>query len=286
MNMTSCPLLELILSQVRNNEYPINSLVIEKIRFIMSERIRGKIGVDECKNLLDPLLKNHHPREWLEMILSTNDIPIPIQGNDDPKEKGIRKKTRSWTTYEDQRLVAGIHKYGLENWGKISCFVGSGRTRAQCVQRWKRGLNPNISKDHWTPLEEEKLIVLVKERGLNGWTSISHELGSRTDVQCRYHYIQMKKENRVPEDYDESVLLPTARSLKDLQKVAKPVEKGSLSQSNTQNKISTIFKDVTLDIFLDVFSQEESENPSDFFYKHVSSNGNIQVGVFNMSKDL
>jgi len=28
----------------------------------------------------------------------------------------------------------------------VASFVGNGRTRAQCAQRWSRGLNPKICK--------------------------------------------------------------------------------------------------------------------------------------------
>ncbi|EAX96507.1 Myb-like DNA-binding domain containing protein [Trichomonas vaginalis G3] len=108
------------------------------------------------------------------------------------------KKSKTWTKHEDQRLLAAIHKYGFLDWNKISEFVGNGRSRSQCVQRWSRSLNPLINKTQWTKEEDEKLLRLVNKHGKRSWTKISNEIDGRTDVQCRYRYQiitkQVKKE--------------------------------------------------------------------------------------------
>lgn len=109
-----------------------------------------------------------------------------------------RRKTRTWSSYEDQRLIAAVSRFGLDNWSHVATFVGNGRTRAQCAQRWNRGLDPRISRDHWSVEEENKLISLIVSKTGKGWTHIASEMGNRSDVQCRYHYLQMKKEGRVP----------------------------------------------------------------------------------------
>jgi hypothetical protein len=94
---------------------------------------------------------------------------------------------------EDQRLLAGITRFGPDNWAPVAAFVGNGRTRSQCAQRWNRGINPSISKEPWTVGEEEELKRLVKLNSESSWHKIAGELGNRSDVQCRYHYIQMQK---------------------------------------------------------------------------------------------
>lgn len=116
-----------------------------------------------------------------------------------------RKKTRSWTEYEDQRLLAGIHKFGTDNWVSVAAFVGNGRTRAQCSQRWTRGLDPRISKDKWSPEDEESLMRLVIQYGTKSWTRIAQEIGNRSDVQCRYHYKQMKQEMDLDSDSSSGI---------------------------------------------------------------------------------
>lgn len=95
-------------------------------------------------------------------------------------------------------MIQAVGKYGIDNWSHVANYVGNGRTRAQCAQRWNRGLDPRISRDQWTPEEENKLIELVECQQIKGWTHIANEMGNRSDVQCRYHYLQMKKEGKVP----------------------------------------------------------------------------------------
>lgn len=104
-----------------------------------------------------------------------------------------RRKARIWTNEEDFRLLAAIHKYGLNNWTEIVQFVGCGRTRPQCTQRWNRGLDPKICKNNWTEEENIKLLSLVSKHGETFWSKIAEEMGQRSDVQCRYHFFQLKK---------------------------------------------------------------------------------------------
>ena len=88
-------------------------------------------------------------------------------------------------------------KHGIENWTSISRFVGNGRTRSQCSQRWMRGLDPKISKTQWSQQEEELLIHLISVHGNKAWTTISSQMRNRSDVQCRYKYKQLLKEKRI-----------------------------------------------------------------------------------------
>ena len=119
-----------------------------------------------------------------------------------------RRKTRTWSSQEDQRLIQAVGKFGIDNWSHVANYVGNGRTRAQCAQRWNRGLDPRISRDQWTPEEENKLMELVECQQIKGWTHIANEMGNRSDVQCRYHYLQMKKEGKVPFSQQKPDSLP------------------------------------------------------------------------------
>ena len=67
----------------------------------------------------------------------------------------------------------------------------------QCSQRWRRSLNPSISRNNWTAEEEMDLIILVMQYGTQSWPQIAKKLGKRSYVQCRYRYIQMSKQSRV-----------------------------------------------------------------------------------------
>ncbi|KAH0785839.1 Myb-like DNA-binding domain containing protein [Histomonas meleagridis] len=104
------------------------------------------------------------------------------------------KRKRPWSHVEDNRLIAAVNKLGMTDWEAIARFVGNGRSRPQCSQRWKRALDPRITKEPWTPAEEQKLIELVREHGAKGWGKISLMMGSRSDLQCRYRYEQIKRQ--------------------------------------------------------------------------------------------
>lgn len=107
-----------------------------------------------------------------------------------------RKRARPWTSSEDKKLLAGILYHGTDNWNIVSEIVGESRTRAQCSQRWFRGLDPRISKKKWTQEEDEKLMEKVNEFGDTSWAKIANAMGNRSDVQCRYHYQQLIKSTK------------------------------------------------------------------------------------------
>jgi len=208
--MKNCILSDYILSQVSLNEFSIDEEGYNKAKELVELRIQGIIDKQTLEDKMKHLLRNLHPISLLESILD-----IQEDDNEAHKKNLIDPNTiRSWTLKEDHRLIKAIHLFGVDDWSDVVKFVGNGRTRAQCVQRWRRGLNPHLSKQRWTAEEEERLLCLVKKHGKNGWAHISRLLGNRSDVQCRYRYIQMKKDNKVPHEFDDSVLLPSAKSLK------------------------------------------------------------------------
>lgn len=172
---------------------------IEVLRTALHQFISNEISYDEASRIF----KNHStPTRSLERISAILNVSnSPISPNENTQQfnlvSGFRKKTNPWNEYEDQRLLCAIHKYGLDNWAPVSAFVGNGRTRAQCSQRWFRGLDPRISKVLWTIEEEQNLLKLIKKYGDRAWTKISSELGNRSDAQCRYHYKQMMKEKNL-----------------------------------------------------------------------------------------
>lgn len=125
---------------------------------------------------------------------SNKDDPPYVPPGGESSSNGTRKKTRSWSPQEDTKLLAGIYKYGVDNWTTISSFIGNGRTRAQCCQRWTRGLNPRVSKNLWSYEEDLRLVQLVFLYGDKSWTKIASMMGNRSDVQCRYHYRQVMRD--------------------------------------------------------------------------------------------
>ena len=108
-----------------------------------------------------------------------------------------KKTPRHWSAHEDTRLLAGVYLFGSSDWGSISNFVGANRSKAQCLQRWTRTLSPNITKNVWTPEEESRLCSFVAQASKVSWTKIAHQMGNRSDVQCRYHFSQLVKNKQI-----------------------------------------------------------------------------------------
>jgi len=103
--------------------------------------------------------------------------------------KGLRNPPNKWAKEESQRLIQLVNDYGDKSWKKIAEHVGGGKTGAQCAQHWKRVLCPIIRKGSWDDEEELNLFRLVEKYG-QSWKNIASEIGSRTDIQCRYQYFK------------------------------------------------------------------------------------------------
>lgn len=181
----------------------------EQLRKVLHDFITGEVSFDAARDYYMKTLHSDIPVQVAHDILNVSDTPIeqPEDQPDSLEESSGRKKTRTWTSYEDQRLVAGIFRFGFDSWIRVANFVGGGRTRAQCAQRWTRGLNPKICKKGWTPEEDSQLLNYVRIYGNKSWAKIAHILGNRSDVQCRYHYLQLTNEMKTTPGY-----LPLSRS--------------------------------------------------------------------------
>jgi hypothetical protein len=158
---------------------------------IAAEYLMGRIPYGDAAAAFTSIAGSCEPVNRLHSILSIPEAPIDPS---EDKERSPRRRMKMWSPYEDTRLLAGIYRYGMNNWAPISRFVGNSRTRAQCAQRWARGLNPRIRKSSWDPTEEVRLVQLVATFGEKAWTKVSESLGNRSDVQCRYHYYQLLKD--------------------------------------------------------------------------------------------
>ena len=164
----------------------------ERVSSAVDAMLSERIDQEDCRRIVVEAIGRDDPVVRIEEILSLSDEPLPFE-EDEADESGSpsRRRTRTWTNIEDQRLLGGVVRFGLDNWQAVARYLGSGRNRAQCSQRWARGLNPKISKKAWTPEEDRELERLVKQYGEKSWAKIASILGNRSDVQCRYHYRQI-----------------------------------------------------------------------------------------------
>jgi hypothetical protein len=161
------------------------------VRMMITGFCSQAISIGDCRASLAPLLTTTSAINRLFAILNCSPNPYPPAPARDRSHCG-KKRQAPWLPPEDNRLLAAIHRFGTQSWPAVASFVGNRRTRAQCAQRWFRGLDPRLSKDAWTPEEDAKLTTLADAGPEKGWTWISRQMGTRSDVQCRYRYVQLR----------------------------------------------------------------------------------------------
>lgn len=200
-------LIDLALSYVAEINSTLTANSFNLIRSAFEHYLNGQISSEDCTKVLLQELENTSPLERINDILAVGDKPMKLDLAQSMERQfgSTRKKTRPWKTEEDNRLIKGVCKYGFENWSTVAQFVGNGRTRSMCSQRWLRVLDPHISKDHWTREEETQLLNLVNLFGTKCWMKVAKKLGNRSDVQCRYKYQQMERSTAIKNSQFENV---------------------------------------------------------------------------------
>jgi len=200
------PLTDIALSSVYELVTQLSKEQLNRVNEALDSFLARTLSYNEASQIIMPILGSIQPLEKLNEVITTPDNPIPYQPNNYAIQNGAgRVKTRAWNPYEDRRLLAGIFKFGTNDWSVISNYVGNGRTKAQCSQRWQRGLDPKIKKTPWTSEQDAKLLRNVELYGDKSWTRIAMEIGDRSDVQCRYRYNQMKKEDNFQDRLEKAL---------------------------------------------------------------------------------
>jgi hypothetical protein len=192
------PLLDVAVSMVQEECATLDTATASSVRLMLSGFISGALPYPDARRAAVGLVGAADFVDKLHQILSCPDQPLPEWKTRSPLDvNGTRRQTQSWTSQEDVRLLAGVHRFGGAsscNWSAVAQFVGNGRTRSQCSQRWIRVLDPRISTDQWTSEQDKRLLELVAQLGEKAWMKVAARLGNRSDVQCRYHYIQMQRD--------------------------------------------------------------------------------------------
>lgn len=245
--------------------------------------INGLLTYEAAAQRIKNAIQTTSPIDKIRTILTVDENPLPPQENTsingiDPlsstygiNSMSAKRKLNPWDPLEDARLLAAIHRYGVENWIAVAKFVGNSRTRAQCSQRWNRGLDPHLKKCRWTAEEEEKLQELVNLHGLKAWTQISQKLGNRSDVQCRYHYNQMMKSKTlktasmpIANAFSSSEYIPITPPSAEKSPISTDTPKPLLEMKEKANALTDEFqKEWGYDVNPDIFSSF-SENIFDF----------------------
>ncbi|GBG34263.1 Transcription factor MYB3R-2 [Hondaea fermentalgiana] len=92
---------------------------------------------------------------------------------------------KRWTAKQDEQLRKAVNKFKSSNWKAIAQCV-EGRNHVQCLQRWKKVLQPGLIKGMWAQEEDDKLLELLAQQGKEkSWTKIAEHIPGRTAKQCR-----------------------------------------------------------------------------------------------------
>lgn len=197
MSMSGFPIYNVVYQEFIENNLKHSDVDTAYVSSLIMECIHNPSQITKLENYSVAKLKNTQFVKTLSDILMTRDAPIPKLDKAVELNENNRRKTRPWKREEDYRLYMGVYLYGVENWFSVSKFVGNGRNRSQCNQRWSRGLDPRISKQPWSIDEERLLRRMVDQYGVRAWTRISSEFDNRSDVQCRYKWIQIVRQERL-----------------------------------------------------------------------------------------
>ena len=154
----------------------INNFLLKKFSAkVASRRISALFGNDEKNDSV-----------YAVFMSFTTGIPLKEYIQNFLPSKQMKKGI--WSSNEDLKLIEAVNTIGTSNWAAVSEYIGNGRSKAQCAQRWERTLDPSISRDVWTQEENDRLVDGIKKYGFKSWVKISKLVGTRSDVQCRYRY--------------------------------------------------------------------------------------------------
>lgn len=97
---------------------------------------------------------------------------------------GKKKTARRWTPEQDEMLRNAVEKHNGQNWKAIANLV-QGRDHVQCLQRWKKVLQPGLVKGMWRKSEDDLLLELMSTTKPKNWADVAQKIPGRTAKQCR-----------------------------------------------------------------------------------------------------
>ncbi|CAK9083318.1 Transcription factor MYB3R-4 (Myb-related protein 3R-4) (Protein ENHANCED DEFECTIVE CYTOKINESIS), partial [Durusdinium trenchii] len=125
------------------------------------------------------------PRTMSTLSWNSDDDLVGGAGKVPQAGKARKKRTaKRWTEEQDNQLRAGVAKYKAQNWKMIAGMV-DGRDHVQCLQRWKKVLQPGLVKGMWSKEEDALLFELVSHKLPKNWADVAAKIPGRTAKQCR-----------------------------------------------------------------------------------------------------
>ena len=80
--------------------------------------------------------------------------------------------------HQDAILIEAVKKHDGKNWKQIASNL-PGKTEVQCLHRWSKVLNPELTKGPWSEEDDKLIIALVDKYGPKKWSLIAGHLKGR-----------------------------------------------------------------------------------------------------------
>ncbi len=166
---------------------------------------------DEEDELLRRAVESHGEKNWKKIAES-----VPGRNHTQCLQRwskvlvpGLKKGV--WEPREDEILVQQAQKQLSERltqgktakieWGKVKNAI-PGRTAKQCRERWVNNLNPEISREQWTRLEDATIMRLFPEMPQK-WAAIAKQIPGRTENAVKIRYKTLSRPDYRPDYPDE-----------------------------------------------------------------------------------
>lgn len=106
-----------------------------------------------------------------------------------------------------------VHAYNGKNWKAVASQL-PGRTDVQCLHRWQKVLNPELTKGPWSAEEDARLVHFVNQFGPRSWSKISSHMPGRIGKQCRERWFNHldPEINKEPWTADEDNMIIAAHA--------------------------------------------------------------------------
>jgi hypothetical protein len=97
-------------------------------------------------------------------------------------------KPQRWTLSDDLKLNSLVRTVPTVDWPFIASHFPD-KTHQQVVERWRKVIDPTLTKGSWTGEEDQAIVQFVQANGAKSWSKLAAMLPGRIGKQCRERWI-------------------------------------------------------------------------------------------------